>query len=219
VVTEAADPVFRAIDDASVAAGARARHGVPEDAVLLVYLGGMNRHKNVLGLLRAMPAVVAAQPRVHLAIVGDTSGKGFDDNVPELMRLVESTPALAQHVNFTGYVGDAELAELFASASALVFPSLWEGFGLPAVEAMSCGVPVLASRRGSLPEVVGDAGLYFDPESPSDIAACVLRFLGDPGLRRRLGESGRVRARSFSWERAAELAEACFRRCHEDATL
>jgi alpha-1,3-rhamnosyl/mannosyltransferase len=218
VVTEAADPVFRAIDDAVVAARARARHGVPEDALLLVYLGGMNRHKNVLGLLRAMPAVVSAQPRVHLAIVGDTSGKGFDDNVPELMHLVQSTPSLARHVNFTGYVGDAELAELLGSASALVFPSLWEGFGLPAVEAMSCGVPVLASRRGSLPEVVGDAGLFFEPESPSDIADCVLRFLGDPGLRLRLGEIGRVRARSFSWERAAELAEACFRRCHEDAT-
>jgi alpha-1,3-rhamnosyl/mannosyltransferase len=177
----------------------------------------MNRHKNVLGLLRAMPAVVAAQPRVHLAIVGDTSGKGFADNVPELMRFVESSPALVRHVTFTGYVGDAELVELFGSASALVFPSLWEGFGLPAVEAMSCGVPVLASRRGSLPEVVGDAGLFFEPENPSDIADCVLRFLADPELRRRLGEVGRVRARSFSWERAAELAEACFRRCHEDA--
>jgi len=217
VVTEAADPVFRVIDDASAAARARARHGVPEDALLLVYVGGMNRHKNVLGLLRAMPAVISAQPRVHLAIVGDTSGKGFADNVPELMRFVESSPVLARHVSFTGYVSDAELVELFGSASALVFPSLWEGFGLPAVEAMSCGVPVLASRRGSLPEVVGDAGLFFEPESPSDIADCVLRFLGDPELRQRLGEIGRVRARSFSWERAAELAEACFRRCHEDA--
>jgi alpha-1,3-rhamnosyl/mannosyltransferase len=217
VVTEAADPVFRVLDDSSVALGARARHGVPEGALLLVYVGGMNRHKNVLGLLRAMPAVIAAQPRVHLAIVGDTSGKGFADNVPELMRFVDGTPSLARHVNFTGYLGDEELVELLGSASALVFPSLWEGFGLPAVEAMSCGVPVLASRRGSLPEVVGDAGLFFDPESPADIAGCILRFLGDPEQRRRLGEIGRARARSFSWERAAELAEACFRRCHADA--
>jgi alpha-1,3-rhamnosyl/mannosyltransferase len=216
VVTEAADPVFRALEDASVAAGARARHGVPGEAQLLVYVGGMNRHKNVLGLLRAMPAVVAARPRVHLAIVGDTSGRGFADNVPELMRFVASTPPLARHVTFTGYLADAELVELFGSASALVFPSLSEGFGLPAVEAMSCGVPVLASRRGSLPEVVGDAGLFFEPESPADIAACVLRFLADPELGRRLGASGRARARAFTWERAAELAESCFRRCHAD---
>jgi alpha-1,3-rhamnosyl/mannosyltransferase len=218
VVTEAADPVFRAVDDVSLATRARARHGVPADAALLVCVGGLNRHKNVLGLLRALPAVVAAQPRVHLAIVGDTSGRGFADDVPELRRFVEGTPPLARHVTFTGYVGDGELVELFGSASALVFPSLWEGFGLPAVEAMACGVPVLASRRGSLPEVVGEAGLYFEPDDPADIAACVLRFLADPGLRRRLGAIGRARARTFSWQRAAELAEACFRRCHEDAT-
>jgi glycosyltransferase involved in cell wall biosynthesis len=82
---------------------------------------------------------------------------------------------------------------------------------------MSCGVPVLASRRGSLPEVIGETGLFFDPESPSDIAECVVRFLADPALRMHLGQLARERARSFTWQRAAELAEICFRRCHEHA--
>lgn len=218
VVTEAADPIFRPIDDPAVAAAARKRQGIPDAAELFVYVGGMNLHKNILGLLEAMPAVVAERPGVHLAIVGDTSGKGFWDNVPELMQFVDTHPPLERHVHFTGYLSDADLVELLASASALVFPSLWEGFGLPAVEAMSCGVPVLASRRSSLPEVIGEAGLYFDPEKPSDIARCLLEFLVDPALQPRLGAIALERAGSFTWERAAELAERCFLRCHEDAT-
>lgn len=213
VVTEAADPVFRVIDDPSVPIRARARHGIPAEAELLIYVGGMNAHKNILGLLRAMPAVVAAHPAVHLAIVGDTSGKGFWDNVPELREFVRTHPPLERHVTFTGYVGDPELVELMNGAAALVFPSLWEGFGLPAVEAMSCGLPVLASDRGSLPEVVGDGGLFYDPERTDAIVECLDRFLSDAALRERLRAAALARTRAFSWERAAELAEDCFRRC------
>jgi glycosyltransferase involved in cell wall biosynthesis len=217
VVTEAADPVFRVIDDPAISARARSRYDIPADAAVLVCVGGMNPHKNVLGLLQAMPRVVAERPKVHLAIVGDTSGKGFADNVPKLKQFVKGNPPLEQHVHFTGYISDGELAELLSAAFALVFPSLWEGFGLPAVEAMSCGVPVLASRCGSLPEVVGDAGLFFEPERPSAIAECVLHFLRTPELRPRLREVGLRRVQTFTWKRAAELAETCFRRCYEDA--
>jgi len=218
LVTEAADPVFRVLDDPAAAATARARHGIPENAELLVYVGGMNAHKNVLGLLKAMPRIVAARPEVHLAIVGDTSGKGFWDNVPELMQFVREHEPLPKHVHFTGYISDPELVELLGCTAALVFPSLWEGFGLPAIEAMSCGVPVLSSDRGSLPEVVGEAGLFYDPEKIDEIAACVLRFFGEPELRARLKAATVPRAKTFTWERAAELAEVCFQRCHEDAT-
>ena len=166
MVTEAADPVFRVIDDPAVSCRARARYDIAADAALFVYVGGMNAHKNVLGLLQAMPHVVAAQPGTHLAIVGDTSGTGFWDDVPALQEFVRTHPPLERHVHFTGYLADSDLVELLSGAAALVFPSLWEGFGLPAVEAMACGVPVLASRRGSLPEVVGEAGLFFEPDSP-----------------------------------------------------
>ena len=216
VVTEAAHPVFRVIDDPAVPAAARARHGIPADGALLVYVGGMNAHKNILGLLKAMPTIVAQHRGVHLAIVGDTSGKGFWDNVGELRRYVADHAPLAEHVHFTGYVSDAALAELLNGAYALVFPSLWEGFGLPAVEAMSCGVPVLASRRASLPEVVGDAGLYFEPADPTAIAACVLSLLRDPARRSRLAGNALERARTFSWDRAAVLAEGSLRRSIED---
>ncbi len=218
VVTEAADPVFRPVKDAAVAQAARAKHAIPEAAELLVYVGGMNAHKNILGLLHAMPRVVRERPNVHLAIVGSTSGKGFWDNVPELMDFVRDTPPLDQHVTFTGYVPDDELAELFASTAALVFPSLWEGFGLPAVEAMSCGVPVLSSDRGSLPEVVGDAGLYYNPEERSEIEDTILRFFADAALRDQVTAAALPRAAGFSWDRAAELGEECFRRCYRDAS-
>ncbi len=216
LVTEAADPIFRIIEDPTVVARALARYAIPETPNLLVYIGGMNRHKNILGLLEAMPVVVAKHPDTHLAVVGSISGQGFWDNVPELRQFVETHPPLEKHVHFTDRISDADLVELLNGAAALVFPSLWEGFGLPAVEAMSCGVPVLASDRGSLPEVVGDAGLFFDPKNPADMAQCINGFLSDNELRRRLGKSALQRAKTFTWNRAAELAEDCFRQCYED---
>jgi glycosyltransferase involved in cell wall biosynthesis len=164
-----------------------------------------------------MDTVISKNPAVQLAIVGDTSNKGFWNNFPELKNFVESHPPLDRHVHFTGYISDPQLAELLNSAEALIFPSLWEGFGLPAVEAMSCGIPVLASRHGSLPEVVADAGLFFDPLDPEAIADCILEFLSQPKLQARLRENALKRAPTFRWERAAELAEVCFRRCYADA--
>ena len=217
LVTEAADPVFRVIDDREALEAARRRHGIPLEAEVLICVGGMNAHKNILGLLKALPLIIERRKNVHLVAVGDTSGKGFWDNVPTLRRFVADHPPLAEHVHFTGYLDDAELVLLLNSAAALVFPSLWEGFGLPAVEALSCGAPVLASSRGSLPEVVGDAGLHFDPEDTLDIARVVSRFFDEPGLRERLAQAAVPRARMFTWEHAAELAELSFRRCHADA--
>ena len=218
VVTEAADDVFRVIDDPALRERARARHGIPQDARLLVHVGGMNAHKNLLGLLKAMPQIVEAEPRTHLALVGDTSGKGFWDNVGELKAFIAANDPLSDHVHFTGYVSDPDLAELLNASEALVFPSLWEGFGLPAVEAMSCGIPVLASNRGgSLPEVVGDAGLLYDPEDPGAIASCITGFLRDDELRARLARNALERSRLFSWSRGAALAEESFHRCRADA--
>lgn len=211
VTTEGPSPTFRHLSGLDQAA-IRARHQIPDNAQLLVYVGGLNPHKNLLGLLRALPTVLSREPTTHVAIVGDVSGKGFFDNVAELRSFVANNPALRSQVHFLGYVPDEQLVELFHVAVALVFPSLWEGFGLPAVEAMATGLPVLSSNRGSLPEVVGDAGLYFDPESPAEIAAACLKLLGDDALQRKLRAAAEARVLRFTWERGAELAEQCFRR-------
>ena len=212
VVTEAADPIFRP-SDRQLGAAVRAELGVPADRRLFVYVGGLNPHKNLLRLVDAMRAVVATRRDAHLAIVGDLSGRGFYDNAQELRARVEADPALRGHVTFTGYLSDARLVDLYAATYAMVFPSLWEGFGLPAVEAMACGVPVLASRRASLPEVVGATGRYFDPEDPRDIAATLLGLLEDPTVRDTLARAALARSARFSWDTAAALAEQSFLRC------
>ncbi len=111
-------------------------------------------------------------------------------------------------MHFTGYLSDPDLAELLNASDALVFPSLWEGFGLPAVEAMACGIPVLASRRGSLPEVVDDAGLLFEPEDPDAIANCVIGFLRDEELRAKLARKAVERSKLFTWSKERNLPKS-----------
>ncbi|GAB4390912.1 glycosyltransferase family 4 protein [Albidovulum sp.] len=213
VITEGADAVFRPIADRAVLAECRARHGIAADDRVLVYVGGFNRHKNVLRLIEAMPAILAARPEARLVIVGRVTGARFWDNVDELRAGASRDARASARITFTGEIPDDEMARLLNIADALVFPSLLEGFGLPALEAMSCGTPVLASDRGSLPEVVGEAGLFFDPEDGAALAAAAIRLLGDDALRAELADKARARAALFTWERAAELAEASFRRC------
>lgn len=211
-ITEGPEPVFVPLDDPARRVAVRARHGIPATAPLLVYLGGFNRHKNVLRLIEAMPRILAAVPEARLAIVGRTTGARFWDNVDELQAEAAKDAEAAGRIVFTGEIDDAALADLLGSAEALVFPSLWEGFGLPAVEAMACGTPVLASDRGSLPEVVGEAGLYFDPTSAAALADQAIRLLSDPTLAADLSAKALARSRLFSWDKGAELAEASFRR-------
>nr|WP_070959197.1 glycosyltransferase family 1 protein [Hyphomonas sp. Mor2] len=211
VITEGADEIFAPIDDPARLAARRANYDIPMDAPLLVYVGGFNRHKNVLRLIEAMPAILDAHPETRLAIVGRTSGARFWDNVDELQNRAARDAKASGRIVFTGEISDPELAELLNAATALVFPSLWEGFGLPALEAMSCGTPVLCSDRGSLPEVVGTNGLYFDPTSTTDIAARAIRLLNDPDLRAQQRAHALEQAQKFSWHKGAQLAETSFR--------
>lgn len=213
LVTEGADSIFQVVTDQQRIIAAREKYNIPQDAEVLLALGGMNAHKNIFGMLKAMPKIIEQQANAHLVIIGDTSGKGFWDNVPELQEYVRTHAPLSKHVIFTGYARDEDVVDLLNSTAALVFPSLWEGFGLPAVEAMSCGVPVLASNRGSLPEVIDNAGLFYDPLKIDEIAATVIRFFTEPGLKEQLTQAALPQSKEFSWERGAEMAEQCFRLC------
>lgn len=158
----------------------------------LLYVGNQKPHKNVEGLIGAF-AVSGLARDVDLLLTGDLK--------PGIARMIDSL-GLNRTVQSTGLVSDAEMPALYRSAHALVMPSRHEGFGLPVVEAMASGVPVLSSNRTSLPEVGGDAVLYFDPDDQESFVYGLHRLL-DSELMSSLKEKGRVRARLFDWNEVA----------------
>ncbi len=190
----AADGQFRPRPAPEVAA-ARARLGLPERYAL--YVGSNKPHKNLLTLARAWELLGERRAGCALVIAGHE-----DRRHPELRRHLAERGA-AGDVRLLPNVPEGDLPALYSGAEAFVFPSLYEGFGLPPLEAMACGAPVLCSRAASLPEVVGDAALTFDPTSPEELATGLARVLGDAGLRRELRARGLRRAREFSWRRTA----------------
>lgn len=216
VSTMAAAPVFRKIDDAKAIAEIRAEYGVPDGARILVYLGGFNRHKNVLRLIQAMPKILKEHPEAFLAIVGRTTGDRFWDNVEDLEASARDDAVASQRIIFTGEISDDQLAHLLNAAHALVHPSLYEGFGFPPVEAMACGTPVLGANASSVPEVVGKGGLLFDPMRSDSIAEVTNQLLSDDALHAELAANAIPQSRKFTWERAAEMAEVSFENARRD---
>jgi glycosyltransferase involved in cell wall biosynthesis len=163
---------------------------------LLLALGNRLPHKNFDGLLRAL-ALINPADRPQLVITGSHSDDPLAPLVDEL--------GLADWVTLKGWVDDGELESLYSAAAAALVPSFFEGFGLPVLDAMSRGLPVLCSDIAPLREVAGDAALYFDPHSPESIAAAITRALGDRALLTSLRSAGSDRAAQFSWTRTAEL--------------
>jgi glycosyltransferase involved in cell wall biosynthesis len=144
-----------------------------------------------------------------LVLVGDHTDDSFYGCYEELVALCRQLE-LTERVTFTGFVPDEHLVALYNAATLVVLPSFNEGFGLPVVEAMACGVPVAASRRGSLPEVVGSAGVLFDPGDHGEMASVLVRLLDDSALRQHLRAEGLRRAENFSWKAAATKAVHLF---------
>jgi glycosyltransferase involved in cell wall biosynthesis len=177
----------------------------PEGRPYFLYVGNVKPHKNLARLVDSFAQVAGRVPQ-DLVIVGKRDG--FITGDEAVGRRAES---LGARVRFTGFVDDGELARYFAGADCLVFPSLYEGFGLPPLEAMACGCPVLASRAASLPEVCADAALYCDPYSVQDIADKLVLVASDRTLREDLARRGRARAGQFSWDLAAQQTLAVLR--------
>ncbi len=202
VTPNAAREHFRVPAPASLAAF-RARKGLPERFVL--YVGTLEPRKNLTTLLEAYTTVVREHPGVPLLIGG---GKGwlYDTIFQRLEQL-----GLREQVSFSGYLEEEELPLWYAAASVFVFPSIYEGFGMPPLEAMACGTPVVTSNCSSLPEVVGDAGLMVPPDDAAGFARAIGRLLGDPDLHQELRERGLARARSaFDWRITAERTLAAY---------
>jgi glycosyltransferase involved in cell wall biosynthesis len=200
--------VYNAIDDRFATppepeAIERVRERYQLHGPFALYVGNIKPHKNLERLIDAFDLVRRGGfERLELLIIGDQISK-----YPRLRRAVDKHK-LHKHVRFLGFVADDTLAALYRLATVFVFPSLYEGFGLPPLEAMASGTPVVTSNRSSLPEVVGDAAVLVDPYSAASIAEGIQQVLSDPELRRSLSARGLARAREFSWD-------ASIRRVHE----
>ena len=170
-----------------------AKLNLPES--YLLYVGGRTFYKNFLPMLSALTSVFRETPSLSLICAGG----GI---------LSKEEKQVIQEAGLSGRIiqmnaNESELAQLYKQAEALIYPSLYEGFGIPVLEAFSRDVPVLLSDRSSLPEIAGDAALYFDPENPGSIAGAVRRILTEPETRNELIRLGRIRLGDFSWERTA----------------
>jgi len=176
---------------------ARVRERYQLNDPFVLYAGNIKPHKNLERLIEAFH-MLRRGPLEHLKmlIIGDEISK-----YATLRRAVHKYK-LHQHVRFFGFVPDKTLAVLYRLAGVFVFPSLYEGFGLPPLEAMASGTPVVTSNVSSLPEVVGDAALLIDPYQPEAIADAMRRALLEPGLREELRRRGLLRVQEFSWERS-----------------
>lgn len=163
----------------------------------LLFVGATEARKNLPRLIEALAVVHRKFRPVPLVLVGRKGG----DHARILSEI--QARGLEAWVRLPGYLPESEVGALYRAASAFVFPSFCEGFGLPLLEAMACGLPAAASDVSALPEVGGDAALYFRPEDPEDIAAKIIRLLSDEDLRAALRARGRERARTFTWEKTA----------------
>jgi glycosyltransferase involved in cell wall biosynthesis len=192
VVYEAAPPLPRPTPDAL--ADVRTRYGLARPYAL--YVGTLQPRKNLARLVAAYTRLWAAGPVDFDLVLAGGTGWGGDDLRP-------ATHPAADHFHLPGYVPDADLPALLAGAAFFCYPSLYEGFGLPVLEAQSLGVPVMSSYSSSLPEVAGDAAILVDPTDVDAIAHAMLRLSQDDDLRQRLIAAGHANVQRFSWEKAA----------------
>lgn len=192
---------FAPIQDPVILDPVRARYDLPPRFVL--GLGTLQPRKNFDGLVDAFGRLLATRSNepwladLQLVIAG---GKGwmYEETIAQVERL-----GLEKRVRFLGFVDDADLPALYSLAAVFAFPSWYEGFGVPILEAMACGTPVVAAKNSSLPEVVGDAGLLVSAADTDALAAALTRLLGEKDLRAELIVAGQGRARRFTWEKAA----------------
>jgi alpha-1,3-rhamnosyl/mannosyltransferase len=171
-----------------------------EDFIL--YVGGISPSKNLGALIEAFSGLQNRNEATRLVLVGDFRGDRFQSCYEEIHRQVE-TLGLGSRVDFLGYVPDEELVELYRKARLFVMPSFDEGFGLPALEAMACGAPVVVSAGNALQELVGDAGLAVNAQDREALRTAMDRILGDERLAADLSWGGVARAKRLSWEQTA----------------
>jgi glycosyltransferase involved in cell wall biosynthesis len=200
----AADPSLAPVTDSARRDAVRRRYRLPERFAL--FLGALEPRKNLPRLLEAYAGLETAVRRDVRLVVAGAAG-WLNDRVHAQVEALGLAPA----VHFAGYIETGDVAPLYSLADVLVYPSLYEGFGLPVLEAMACGTPVIASNVAALPEVAADAALLVDPGDVDSLRDALARVLDDAGLRADLARRGRARAEHFSWTRCARQTHALYR--------
>lgn len=211
VVYDGVSERFRTVGDEDALGAVRSRYSLPPQFVLC--LGSTEPRKNIRTAIEAFQQLGRVEPSLRLVITGVD------------YRRISPEKAFAgcnlNGVHFTGYVADADMPALYSLADVFLFPSLYEGFGLPPLEAMACGTPVVASNATSLPEVIGDAAVLVDPEDGAGFAGAVEMVISSGEVRSGLVEKGRARAAAFDWRRTAEETRKIYEQviaCHRTAT-
>jgi glycosyltransferase involved in cell wall biosynthesis len=197
VIPNAANPHFRVIGREKARQAVRSRHKF--NAPFIFSVGDLQPRKNQIGLIKAFSELLSTHPSLphHMVLTGKETW--FTPKVREAAR--ES--GFGERIHFTGFVEDAELLELYNACDCFVFPSFYEGFGLPILEAMACGKAVACSNTSAMPEVADGAGLLFNPRDTGDITRAMADILRDPVLRARMERLGLQRAKEFTWQKSA----------------
>ena len=178
---------------------------VPLKQPYFLYLGRQDEYKNLAGLISAFAAIPNSE--YHLAIAGSADPRF----TPKLKRQAEEL-GIAERVNWLDYLNYQELPLIISGAIALVFPTFWEGFGLPALEAMACGTPVITSNLASLPEIIGDAGILINPHDTASITSAMITIGKDEVMRSQLSQKSILQAQKFSWAKTAAATKQVLER-------
>ena len=196
IIPEGVDELFKPSSEQKIKT-VKKEYGLPDEYI--VTLGTLQPRKNLEALIDAFARLRKDKAIPHKLVVVGEEGWNNERLLTKLDRL-----DIAEDIVITGFIEDNQLPSLYSGATALVYPSLYEGFGLPVLEAMACGVPVACSNTSSLPEVAGEAALLFDPTDVDQIYSSMQELLSDDRLRNNLSEAGIKRARHFTWEKTAK---------------
>jgi glycosyltransferase involved in cell wall biosynthesis len=196
----AASEIFYQCSDRKALNDVREKYQIP-DVPYILSLSTLEPRKNIEHTIRCFSALVQQEniQDLHLVLVG-TKGWNYDD----IFSAITNNPSVKDRIIVTGYVADEDLASLYSGAMMFIYPSFYEGFGLPPLEAMQCGVPVITSNTSSLPEVIGDAGIMLNPKDEDGLCQNILKLYNQPELRKSMSAKSLAQANKFSWERCTK---------------